>query len=116
MFDFVDPYIIGLVVVVIALDIISGLWAAFVNNEYSSKVFRQGLYHKTAYFFIVALAIFCGVAGQHLEIGEPYTTALLPAVSALIVLGEITSVLENVVKIFPELGESAVLSAFKAKE
>lgn len=85
-----DVWLMSLLVMVIA-DYISGLAAASINNELSSKVGFNGILKKVMYFFVVAVAhcidVATGAGGvlQNLTIG-------------FLIANEGISVLENCAK------------------
>lgn len=85
-----DVWLMSLLVMVIT-DYISGLAAAYINNELSSKVGFNGILKKVMYFFVVAVAhcidVATGAGGvlQNLTIG-------------FLIANEGISVLENCAK------------------
>lgn len=87
--------------IAIFADYITGVVKAFYQHNYKSCVMREGLYHKAAELFAVALMYF-------LEIGLPTigVTINFPFVSSVtvyIVIMEISSIIENIGEINPEL-------------
>lgn len=99
----------GIMVVVLglcmALDYISGTMAAKKSGEWSSKVAREGLFHKAGTilatgtaaivdFLLYVLIPTLPVVGKEI----PNTGIFLPLVAAWYVLTEIGSVLENAAK------------------
>lgn len=106
---------IGAVFVFMLLDFISGVAAAFVNNAYDSKKVREGLFHKGGLTLVVVCALAIEIFITHipsLGIGVP----LLVPVCVLIVLMEVTSIMENIVKIYPELEGNKLFALFSPKE
>ena len=89
-------------VVAMAIDYITGTWAAMKNGEWSSAVARQGLWHKGGMIVVVivsfmadcAMSIIC----DHLPIGINWTSIVLPLVLAWYIVTELGSILENAVK------------------
>lgn len=96
----------------IALDFATGVVAAAMNSEITSKRMKQGLAHKFAYFSVMALAALVqwGTAIIDLGIALP----IFAPVVAGICLIEITSILENCTRINPELKDSKIMSMFKS--
>ena len=87
--------------IAIFADYITGVAKACYQHDYKSCVMREGLYHKAAEIFAVALMYF-------LEIGLPTigVTINFPFVSSVtvyIVIMEISSIIENIGEINPEL-------------
>ena len=90
-------------VVAMALDYISGTAAACKAGEWSSKVARQGLWHKVGMIIAVTVsAIADGVLAlicQHLPLGIAWPAVILPLVLAWYIITELGSILENAVKL-----------------
>lgn len=90
-------------VVAMALDYISGTAAACKAGEWSSKVARQGLWHKGGMIVVVTVAAIAdGVMAlicQHLPLGIAWPAIILPLVLAWYIITELGSILENAVKL-----------------
>lgn len=90
-------------VVAMALDYISGTAAACKAGQWSSKVARQGLWHKVGMIIAVTVsAIADGVLAlicQHLPLGIAWPAVILPLVLAWYIITELGSILENAVKL-----------------
>lgn len=89
-------------VVAMAIDYITGTWAAMRNGEWSSAVARQGLWHKGGMIIVVIVAFIAdwamGIICGHLPIGINWTSIILPLVLAWYIVTELGSILENAVK------------------
>lgn len=101
-----------LVFILIVLDIVSGIAAAFVNKTIDSSEMRRGLWHKASYILVILLASALewavSVGGPDLGIGID-----LPiVVPTCIYLGltEISSIGENLAQIDPSLRSAPVFS------
>lgn len=101
-----------LVFILIVLDVISGIAAAFMKKTIDSTVMRRGLWHKASYVLVILLAITLewavSVGGPALGIGLD-----LPiVVPTCIYLGltEISSIGENLSQIDPSLRSAPVFS------
>ena len=83
------------------LDYLSGTCAAMKNGNWSSKVARQGLWHKAGMVLAVLVAALAdlglNVAVSELDLGFVWPGAVLPIVLLWYTLTELGSVLENVV-------------------
>lgn len=79
--------------VLMALDIVSGLAQAFKNHNYMSEKMRVGLWHKTSYLLIIFLAFFLEWALNYIDIG--ITVPLIVPICSYIVLNELGSIIEN---------------------
>lgn len=103
------------IIIVAALiigDIVSGLLAAIATKSIASTKMRNGLWHKSAYILVIALAglIEWGASkGVFFGIDVP----VLAATCVYIGLTEITSIIENIAIINPELKDTPLLSLFK---
>lgn len=105
---FATPFIV--MCAFIALDVISGLIAAFATKSVNSSKMRAGMTHKLAFFIAFALAAALEIASEFMELGIQ-----VPAVGAIvvyIVTTEVVSILENICKINPELREKGFLALF----
>lgn len=101
-----------LVFILIVLDVISGIAAAFMKKTIDSSVMRRGLWHKASYLLVILLAVALewavSVGGPALGIGLD-----LPiVVPTCIYLGltEISSIGENLSQIDPSLRSAPVFS------
>ena len=99
-----DWHVYAIVSAAILLDVISGLLQATVNHSLSSEKLRQGIYHKSSYLLIIALAALIEYGGAHLDLG--FTAPVFLPVCIYIVLTEAVSIFENITKVNPELKES----------
>ena len=101
-----------LVFILIVLDVVSGIAAAFMKKTIDSSVMRRGLWHKASYLLVILLAVALewavSVGGPALGIGLD-----LPiVVPTCIYLGltEISSIGENLSQIDPSLRSAPVFS------
>ena len=103
--------IIGIVFLLVLIDYITGVVNAIMHGELSSKKMRQGLGHKFAYLAIICVALIVEYGSDYinLEIGLPVFTPICAGICLI----EITSIIENCVKINPELSSSNILNIFK---
>lgn len=102
---------ITMITVALALavfDVVTGYVAAIKNGDLNSSVMRAGLWSKLGEVFaiVVAFAIefavsFYGDAFIHVALDIPVTTG----VCAYITVYELTSIVENIGKLNPDLGK-----------
>ena len=89
-------------VAAMALDYISGTFAACKNNSWCSETARQGLWHKGGMILVVTVAAIADgiivVIGDHLPLGFSWPGLILPLVLAWYIITELGSILENAVK------------------
>lgn len=101
-----------LVFILIVLDIVSGIAAAFVNKTIDSSEMRRGLWHKASYVLVILLASALewavSVGGPDLGIG----IGIPIIVPTCIYLGltEVSSIGENLSQIDPSLRSAPVFS------
>ena len=101
-----------LVFILIVLDVVSGIAAAFVSRTIDSSAMRRGLWHKASYVLVILLAIALewaiSVGGPDLGIG----LGIPIIVPTCIYLGltEISSIGENLSQIDPSLRSAPVFS------
>lgn len=112
--DYYTEGIIALVVLLfILLDFISGIVKGAVNANLSSTKMREGLMHKLG--FILALLLGWLLEWSMPILGLPDVFgAIYIAVAAYIVLTELTSILENLGDINPELKSSKFMALFQS--
>ena len=97
----------------IVLDVITGYLQAIANNNVKSDKMRKGFWHKLAVVFMLLLAGMIDVMvafgmGDALGFTAPiFTTACL-----YIIVMEITSILENITKMNPELSNNKIMQLF----
>lgn len=108
-------YAIVACVVFIVLDILCGFIAAIKNKALKSEKMREGLYHKSALIMIMVTAYALEYFLPRIpEVGIS-APVFLPA-CAFIVVMEITSIVENIIKIYPELAGSKLIELFPKED
>lgn len=110
MNDATEWWLIAAGVLVIG-DYITGMAKAIVQHNISSRIMSDGLWHKFAYVMVVGLATFLQIASQHINLG--YDMPLIPLVCGFIVLIEVSSIIENLAEVNPEIKSSKLLDFFK---
>lgn len=103
-------YEILAVFVFIIVDYITGVVNAAMHGKLSSTKMREGLGHKFAYLCVFFIAWFIDFEMGHINIG--FHTALTPLVTVGIVLIELSSIIENIGKINPELAQAKFMKIF----
>jgi phage-related holin len=98
------------VLALIVLDYATGLIKAIVSKNVSSRIMRVGMWHKFAYILTVSMAELLEWLNQHVDLG--YVIPLVPLVCGGIVLIEVSSIIENLGEINPELKDSSILQLF----
>lgn len=103
--------IIGIVFLLAVIDYVTGVVNAIMHGKLSSERMRQGLGHKFAYLAVICVALIVEYGSDYINLGIELPVFI--PVCAGICLIEITSIMENCVKINPELSKSNILNIFK---
>ena len=85
----------------IGLDFLTGLIKAFASNSFTSTKMREGLFHKVGLILCMVLGFLVDIAQGYLDFGVAVPVAA--AICVYICLMEITSIIENVCKINPQI-------------
>ena len=91
-------------------DYVTGIVGAIMNKNLSSTKMREGLGHKFAYLCTFFIAWFIDFEMEHVDIG--FHSTLTPIVTTGIVLIELSSIIENIGKINPELTQAKFMKVF----
>lgn len=92
------------------MDYITGVVSAAMHGNLSSTKMRKGLGNKFTYLCVFFIAWFIDFEMQHINIG--FHSALTPTVTIGIVLIELSSIIENIGEINPELTQAKFMKAF----
>jgi toxin secretion/phage lysis holin len=109
----VDEYAALVALGFISLDVITGVIGAWGSKTLSSGKMRVGLTHKLAEFVCLCTGALLDWAELHKVVQLGDYVQFLFLVSLAIIAMELTSIVENLGIIFPELGTSGVLSVFQ---
>lgn len=102
--------VIGIVFLLVLIDYVTGVVNAIMHNELSSEKMRQGLGHKFAYLAIICVALIVEYGSDYINLGVALPV-FIPVCGGICLI-EITSIMENCVKINPELSSSNILDIF----
>ena len=107
-----------LLIVLIILDFVSGTVGAFATDSYDSSKMRRGLFHMLSYVLAIALTLVIEEIAKYYDLGYVYASALYSLVYVWIAVTEVCSILENLIKINPALGDNSFMRIFanQAKE
>ena len=94
----------------IITDYVTGVAKAIMQDDLSSKKMREGLGHKFAYFMLVLVAWFIDLVNAHVDLGLP--VSVFACTVGGISLIELTSILENITAINPELADAPFMQIF----
>lgn len=103
-------YEILAVLVFTIMDYITGVIGAIMHGNLSSTKMREGLGHKFAYLCVFFVAWFIDFEMKHIDIG--FHSALTPIVTIGIVLIELSSIIENIGEINPDLAQAEFMKVF----
>ena len=94
------PFIVLFACVVV--DVTTGITSAFINHEWNSKVCKSGIFKKTGYLAIVAVAMvldfLISYSGAAIGFSIPTVLCFALLVTIWLIINECISVLENVDK------------------
>lgn len=91
-------------------DYLTGVIKAITQNNLSSTKMREGLGHKLAYLILTLTAWFIDMLNMHLSLGFPID--VFTCTVSGICLIELTSIIENITAINPELGNASFMNIF----
>ena len=103
MYNFYTPAI-PILLAFIVLDFVTGIGAAIYTGTYKSECMRVGIWHKCAEIALLGLAIIIQIVSP--ELGIEWGNSLVKGVCAYLILMEVGSVTENIVKINPDMAEA----------
>lgn len=102
--------VIGIVFLLVLIDYIAGVVNAIMHHELSSEKMRQGLGHKSTYLAIICVALIVEYGSDYINLGIELPVFIPVCVGICMI--EITSIMENCVKINPDLKGSNILNIF----
>ena len=102
--------VIGIVFLLVLIDSVTGVVNAVMHGELSSERMRQGLGHKFAYLAVICVALIVEYGSDYIDLGIELPVFIPVCVGICLI--EITSIMENCVKINPELSGSNILNIF----
>lgn len=94
----------------IVTDYVTGVAKAIMRNNLSSKKMREGLGHKFAYIILALTTWFIDEVNLRVDLGLP--VSVFVCTGGGICLIELTSILENVTAINPELADAPFMQIF----
>ena len=94
----------------VSMDYITGIIKAATQGNLNSKRMREGLGHKLAYLILTLVAWFIDMLNMRLSLGFPLDvfTCVVSGISLI----ELTSIIENITAINPELGNAPFMNIF----
>ena len=107
-------YLVISTLLFICFDFLSGFIQAVANKNVQSEKLRKGLFHKCGFVLAMVFGLLCEWSLQFVDLG--FNVPIAIAICVYIILTEITSILENLGKLSPELASSGFMSIFKRNE
>lgn len=98
--------------VMILMDYATGLLKAAKEHDISSTRMREGLYHKSAFVLVMALAEVIEHAQRVIDLG--FAVPIVVPAAVYITLTELASIIENLGEINPEIKGSRLLALFRS--
>lgn len=106
-----ETWLSAAVLIFIIIDYITGVINAALKNSISSRKMREGLGHKATYIILLSVCYIIDAIQLNTELNLP--TKLFPIVSCGILLIELTSIIENICEINPELKQANFMYIFE---
>lgn len=100
--------------VLIVLDYLTGMMKAAMRHDISSEKMRLGLWHKSGLILVMVLAEIVERAQAYIDLG--FTLPLIVPAAVYISITEISSILENLGEINPEIANSPLLQLFRSRK
>lgn len=94
----------------IITDYVTGVTKAIMQNNLSSQKMREGLGHKFTYFILTLVAWFIDLVNLHVDLGLPVSVFVCTVGGICLI--ELTSILENITAINPELADAPFMQVF----
>lgn len=99
--------------VFIMFDVITGYAQAIANKNIQSSKMRTGFWHKLAILFALMLAgVLDVLMGQGIMIETGLSAPIFEAACVYVIVMELSSILENIKKMNPELAGTKLLDLF----
>lgn len=102
------------VAIMMALDYITGIVKAAKTHDISSTKMREGLYHKCAFALTMVLAEVIERTQSVIDLG--FAVPIVIPAAVYIIITEVSSIIENLGQINPELQGSRLLSLFRSSK
>lgn len=100
--------------VFIFVDVLSGIVKALKKRELNSTKMRAGIYNKVAFVLILMLGIACDIVFRYIDLG--FSLPILELLCGYIITTEISSIIENVHEINPNIVTDKIYRFFERKE
>lgn len=105
-----DMWALIAVLFFVTIDYVTGIVKAITAGNLSSKKMREGLGHKFAYLALILTSYMIDTFSTHVDLGLPVHVYLITAGGICLI--ELTSILENITEINPELKDMPFMQIF----
>lgn len=105
-----DAWCVFAVIFFVIVDYVTGIANAILHDNLSSEKMRQGLWHKFAYLMLTLVAYCVDMINLHVQLGLPVSVFICTVGGISLI--ELTSILENITAINPELADAPFMSVF----
>ena len=106
-----ETWLSAAVLIFIIIDYMTGVINAALKKSISSRKMREGLGHKATYIILLSVCYTIDTIQLNTELNLP--TKIFPIVSCGILLIELTSIIENICEINPELKQANFMYIFE---
>lgn len=104
------------VIVIIVVDVISGIFKSFCLKDFSSSKMRDGLWHKSGSILIVVLSLILTQMSALVSGFPEIPIEIYIATCVYIIAMESMSIIENALLINPDLDRYKIMGIFKIVE
>ena len=109
-----DGWAFGFALAFVAMDVVTGYAQAVANHTVDSKIMKSGFWHKLALVFAMLAAGMADMAAM-VEIDLGFALPIFECACGYVMLMELTSILENVKLMNPQLADSAIMKLLNPK-
>lgn len=113
-FDTPDVWALIAVLFFVMTDYVTGIIKAIMAGNLSSNKMRAGLGHKFTYLILVLVAYMIDTVSAHVDLGLPVHVFLITVGGICLI--ELTSILENITEINPELRDMPFMQIFSTTD
>lgn len=112
----IDIRLAAIVIVFIFADVITGIAQAIAKGEFNSSAMRTGMWHKAGSIGLLFLAAGLTAACQISDVlPEEFAIVYVPTCLYIVAM-EVSSILENILSLNPELDKFKLFQIFGKKE
>lgn len=105
-----DMWALVAVLFFVVTDYVTGIVKAIMAGNLSSKRMREGLGHKFAYLALILTSYMIDTFSAHVDLGLPVHVYLITVGGICLI--ELTSIIENITEINPELKDVPFMQIF----